>query len=255
MVEEETEQAEEAVEESVEVKEQPKDEPKEEPKEEELDDSGYRKLRRDAAAAKKRAQELEEELARERQAKTQVTQEVETAQSVELPPEIKKMHEDYAYNQAKNEFIGIVNSFKETAPQDFADVTAQYENALFNATRLEHPRASIDEIKAMTERKLLFKASQYASQGYNPAEELYEEARALGFKAIPKKEVEVEAEEEKKPDLNKIAANKARSAGTAAAKGRGTGGQLTALAASELTTQEWAKLPAAEKARILESLR
>jgi len=87
-------------------------------------------------------------------------------------------------------------------------------------------------------------------KGLDPIEEMYHEAKELGYSAPPKA-VEQEEKKEIKPDLDKIAANRARNAGTAAAKGTGTSGQLTGSTAATLTAKEWAALPKAEKDRIL----
>ncbi len=242
---------EETEEEAVEEPEAKVEEPvKEEPKEEKLDDSGYARLRREKAAAEKLAREKEQELADLRAqlaAKQEPTQEVETPQ---LPPELQSIIEKERYNQAGREFNAYEEQFRRKAP-DYDDVSNAYKQALAQSIKIQNPRISVDELIEKTNEVLLKKAGSYLRAGFDPIEEMYYEAKELGFKAIPKEVAKEEPEKELKPDLAKVAANKARNAGTTGAKGAGERGQLTLAAAAEMPAMEWARLPAAEKKRIL----
>jgi len=232
-----------AVEEPEEVKEveAPVEDPT--PVKEELDDAGYARLRREKAAAEKRAREAEERLAA---LQTRETQEVVETQ---IDPAINELIEEVRINKAGREFNNLEAEFSQTTP-DYEDVSNAYKAALYQSIRVQNPSMRHEQLLEETNKKLLYKASQYLNRGFNPIEEMYYEAKTLGFKARPK---EVEQKEEKvlKHDLSKIAANKARNAGTAAAKGAGDRAELTLAVAAELPAHEWAKLPASEKRRLL----
>jgi hypothetical protein len=232
--------------------EEPK--PEEKPSEpEKLDDSGYARLRREKAAAEKLARQAEEETRQLREEMSRLRQQP-TPQEQSQPepqaiPELKEIIETHRMTQAEREFMGYENNFKSKTP-DYGDISAQYSKAIFDSIRIQNPRLSSQEIAERTKKTILIKAGQYLSQGFDPIEELYEEAKTLGFAALPKEET-VEEESSKKPDLNKVSANRQRNAGMAGAKGRGGGGQLTRQAAADLTAAEWVKLPKAEKDRLL----
>jgi hypothetical protein len=241
---------EEAVEEpEAKVEEPVKEEVKEEPKEQ-LDDSGYARLRREKAAAEKLAREKEQELADLRAqlaAKQEPAQEVEAPQ---LPPELQSIIEKERYNQAGREFNAYEDQFRRKTP-DYDDVSNAYKQALAQSIKIQNPRISVDELIEKTNETLLKKAGSYLRAGFDPIEEMYHEAKELGFKAIPKEAPKEEPAKDLKPDLAKVAANKARNAGTAGAKGAGERGQITLAAAADMNVMEWANLPAAEKKRIL----
>ncbi len=234
-----------------EVEEKPEEKPevKEEPKPEVLDDSGYARLRREKAAAEKLAREKEQEL-ENLKAQLAAKQQPETeAEAPQLPPELEQIIKKERYNQAGREFNALEEQFRRKAP-DYDDVANAYKAALLQSIKIQNPRMTTDELIEKTNEALLVKAGSYVRAGFDPIEELYHEAKELGFKAAPKEQPKEEPKE-LKPDLSKIAANKARNAGTTGAKGAGERGQITLAAAADMSVQEWASLPAAEKKRIL----
>lgn len=244
------ESAEEAVKES-DKEEAKKEEVKAEKKEdakEPTDDAGWARLRREKAAAEKRAQEAEEKL----QKKAEPNEEKENPLDNELLDLIKRNRVE----KAEKEFISLEGTFAAATP-DYHDVSNGYKEALYHSLRIQNPRKGHGELLDMTKNALLHKAGEYASKGLDPILEMYEEARSLGFKKVEKQvKEEVETKEEKKrPDLDNVARNKARNAGMAAAQGaKQGGGQITAEAASTMTTQEWSKIPQAERMRIIKSI-
>jgi hypothetical protein len=246
---EKEEEAPEAVEEP-EPKEEKVEEKPEEPKDdEELDASGYRKLRRDLKAAQKQIEDLK--AAKTKDAEP-VAEREETPEAV-LPPEVVDLVEERKYQKAGQEFSSMEEDFKKNAPDDFEDVSLQYKASLYQHIRIDNPRMTHDQLLAETNKKLLMKASKYLNEGYNPIEEMYEDAKSLGFKKIPKDDAPAATEEVevKKPDLSKVAANRARNAGMAAAKGRAGQPALTQQSAATMSVAEWSKLPTAEKRRLL----
>jgi len=240
------EKTEEVVEEEPEVKEEPKPEVKEE-----LDDAGHARLRRERAAEKKRADELEAENQRLRNPPKEDDGE-------EVNPIIAKVYNRIQYEEAGREFASREEQFKQNAPADFEDVANQYKAAVYHKIRIDNPDLSHADLLEATNKDLLMKASNYLNEGFNPIEEMYHAAKKLGFKAIPKEEPKPEPEEKKdlKPDLSKVAANRARNAGTAGAAASGSGGgQLTAAVAADMPAKDWAKLSPEQKKAVFNTLR
>jgi hypothetical protein len=250
---EEAEKTEEVEEKEEEVVEEPKDEPKEEVEAEEKpevkeevkeeDNVGGARLRRENAALKKRLEEAE-------------SRPVEKTAEVEAEPDplLNRVRERELVNQATQEFTGYVDDFRQRAPVDFQGVADAYEATLMQAIRVQNPKLTQQQLIEKTQRTILEKAGQYVKGGFNPAEEMYHEAKSLGIRA-QEKATEKEVEEKPKPDLSKIAANKARNAGTAGAKGAGEKGQITPVVAAEMSAQEWARLPMSQRKQIMDDLK
>jgi hypothetical protein len=234
--------------------EEPKEpEPKEEKKEEaeEPDSGAFARLRREAAASKKKAEELAEENARLKarpETQTESPAKPVAEQSVELPPVLTKIIEREQMNEAGREFNQLEDNFRQKTP-DYDDISNAYKAGLYQSIRIQHPKLTHEQLLEETNRTLLVKAGTLMNEGYDPIEEMYHEAKNLGFKPLPKEE----QQEEPAPKVNlaKLAANRSRNAGTAGAKGNGAQPNLTRKAASELTTAEWARLPKEEKKRLL----
>lgn len=234
----------------------PEEKTEDAPEEKKLDDAGYARLRREAAANKKlaeenkrRAEELERENASLRERGTSDSgKEAERATSSEVPSELIDIIERERVLKAAREFTQLEENFKRSAPEDFEGVSSAYKAALYQSIRVQNPRMGHEELLEATHKSLLLKASNYLNAGYDPIEELYEEAKALGFKAQPQEE---KREVERKPDLNKVAMNRKRNAGMAVSKGDAGLPQHTKKSATELTVAEWARLPVAEKQRLL----
>lgn len=224
-----------------EVKEE-KPEPKPEPKEE-LDDAGFARIRRENLAMKREIEAL-------KAVKPEPV--AETVEQPTLSPVLEEIVKDYQFNLAGQEFNNLEMSFKRTVP-DYDDISNAYKADLYRSVKLDNPRWSEDMVLKETNKKLLTKASQYYNQGLDPIQEMYEDAKALGYKARqPEAKAEVREEKEIKPDMKKVADNRSRNSGMAGAKS-GLGGQpdMTREVGATLPPAEWARLPASEKRRLL----
>lgn len=236
-----------------EVKEEAKEEVKEEPKEEKpeeeekLDNNGYRKLRREAAAAKKLAEDREAEIAelKSKLSSPKEEEQVETVAAVD--PEIQEVVRDHRMRNAEKEFQTLEAKFRSSTPE-YDAVSNEYALALAQSIKIQNPRLSATEIAEKTKKTILFKASEWVQQGFDPIEELFHEAKELGFTG--KKREEPKTEEEIKPDMKKVAENRKKSTGMTGSNGKSEG-QVTKQAASDFTVAEWKSLPASEKRRLM----
>jgi hypothetical protein len=249
----------EAVEEKQEEpKEEEKSEPEPEKKQEEPEDkqenAAFARMRREAAAAQKKA--ADEEIKRLELEK--IIKEIENnsnavepaSEAPAIPEELIEMVKEHKLSKAEKEFKELENKFRATAP-DYDAVTAEYAMALAQAIKIQNPRLSNEQVALKAKEEILIKASNFLSNGYDPIGELYHQAKELGFngnsikKAAEQKEKEVVI----KPDLEKLAANRARSSGMTGAGGTKEG-VLTAQRLSEMSAGEYAKVPLAEKIRL-----
>lgn len=242
---------EEKVEESPKEEEKPAEPVKEEPKEEEKpDNAAFARLRMEAAANKRRAEELEARL----KAKETPVDDDAPSETDNILAEVVHAHR---VTQAEKEFTMLEQNFRRGNPE-YDSVSAQYAQALAASIRLENPRLSPVEIAEKTKQKILTKAANFMNQGYtDPIEAMYLEAKELGFKEIKEPVLNVDPvatqyAKAMKPDMAKLAANRAKSGGLAAASGKSES-ILTKQAAADLTVAEWQKLPADEKRRLLYS--
>jgi len=239
-----------------EVKDEPVDEPKEEPKEEvkdepeELDASGWRKLRREKAAAEKRAQEAESKLAAPKEETESNPLDAEIADVI---IERRKQKAEQEFNRLEQDFARTVPGYEDT--EDAVGVATQYKMAIYNSIRTAHPRMSHSDILDQTKETLLKKAGTYLNQGFDPIEEMYQDAVALGIKPQPRKVQEEVKEEIKKPDLSKVAANKARNAGTAGARGSAGEAKPTLDFVAQGDVKEWLKQTPEQKREYLAQLK
>lgn len=151
--------------------------------------------------------------------------------------------------EAVKEFKAIEAEFKATAP-DFDNVADHLNKRLFQSISDINPHLAPEQVMGMVKDKVLTMAGAYIRQGLNPVEELYHLSKERYGYTAP---VADDAEEApaNKPDLNKVAANRKRNAGTAAAKGAGSMPGVTRALAAEMSVSEWAALPKAEKDRLL----
>lgn len=220
------------------------------PAEEKPDDAAFARLRREAAASKKRALLLEEE---NNALKTPATAAPTEIATQEISPEVAEMLQDHRITKAEREFQTFEMQAKRKFP-DFEEVTRAYTEALFGSLKVQNPRMSNMDIADRTKRIMLEKAGNFLNEGFeNPVEEMYQEAKELGFKAKPIAAPAKEEEKEAKPDMGKVAANRKRNAGTAASSGE----SKTDLSAASImrngmpTNAEWMKMSAPQKAAIL----
>ncbi len=228
--------------------------PKKEETAETRDNAAFARMRREKDAAERKARDLEDRISRLESRKSDEGKEVEEKKVDPIVQELDAVIKDKRMRDAEAEFVALESDFRQSNP-DYDDISLQYKTALFNAERLSNPRATHNELLRATNTKLLMKAANYAAKGLNPIEEMYDEAVTLGFKKSEQKAEEKEVPtEKKKPDPEKVASNKARSSGMAAAKAAGAGGQMTSRSAAGLTNEEWMKLPRDEKARLLKQI-
>lgn len=247
VVEQEQVQEEEPVLEKVEEK---KEEVKVE--EEKLDNSAYARMRREKAAAEKRAQELEARLQALESAKVQDSpaQMQEEVRAFEPDPVLTEIVQTHRQIQAEKEFKALEDRFRQDNP-NYDAVASEYALALAQSIKLQNPRLTSAEIAERTKNTILLKAADYLNRGFDPIQELYHDARDLGFTG--RREEQAKPEKELKPDLKKVAANKSRSSGMAAASGTSEG-TLTPSAAINMTVAEWAKVPHSEKVKVFGQL-
>lgn len=218
---------------------------KEEAKAEDLDASGYARLRRDKKALEDKAERLARELEELKSAPK-----AEAKEEEKLPPVMREIVEDHTRIRAQEELTTFAAEAMAKHP-DYAEVVAPYVKSVEASIRLLNPGKSSVEVSKLTEKHMLEMAGSYLNQGYsNPAEEIFLRAKEMGFRAQKEEKKETEVKVEPKPDMAKLAANRARSAGTAAAGGESKG-QLTKQAAADLTVQEWQNLNPEEKRRLL----
>lgn len=221
---------------------EPTEAPVEEPVKEEAKEptnSDWARMRMENADMRRKLRELE--------TKVVVTEEAETTQTT-VPPILEEMVKDYQLNLAGREFNELEDRFRRTAP-DYDDVTNAYKNDLFRSIKIQNPRMTDDQVLKETNTRLLTQASVYMRAGLDPIQEMYTDVKNLGYQQRPKAEEVVE--KVIKPDLAKIAENKARNAGTVGAKGRGGAADLTLSVAASMPPSEWAKLPKEQKAKLL----
>lgn len=244
---EESDEEENAADAEEEVTEAPKEEPKEDIKEDEPDAKGYARLRREAAAEKRAREALEQELAQlKSKPETEVT---ETA----IPAEMQEMIHDHNLSKAEKE-LGSYEQQARLANPDYDAVAGAYATSVFQSLRVLNPDKSQFELMDMTKQEILKTAGRYLNAGHeNPAEEMYQRAKEMGFKAPVKEEVK-EQEELKKVDMAKLAANRAKSAGMAGSSGKSEG-LMTPEHMASLSSAEYMKLPKAEKDRVLSVLK
>lgn len=224
-----------------EVKEEPKEEPKEEVKEEKLDDSAYARIRRELAAEKKRVAELEAANKEEPD-----PNEVINAELIDVIEERRRQKAELEFSRLEQGFAQITPGYEDT--EDAVGIASQYKMAVYNSIRTAHPRLSHMELLDKTKETLLKKAGTYLNQGFDPIEEMYHDAVALGIKPQARQKPEVVEEGEVlKPDLSKVAANKRRNAGMAAAKGASKGAEASIEFVANGGVQEWLKLSPEQK--------
>lgn len=151
--------------------------------------------------------------------------------------------------RAEEELVAFESEVRE-ANKDYDDVKQFYATSVAYSIKKLNPKISNSALQSAVADQIVFRASQLFNEGYsNPIAEIYEEAKRDGYR--PKEQA---VEEEKKPDLSRVANNRSRNAGTAGAAGSAGRGELTKMyAATEMTVAEWAKLPPAEKRRLLTS--
>lgn len=236
----------------VESEEESQDESEEEENQEEeqdipekLDNEAYARLRREKAAAERERAALELRLKELESGKAETTKE---NQPSEEDYYLSEIIQEKKLNDARAHLASIENEFQKDVA-DYSDVVGEYARAVANAYRLNNPRASQDEIVKNVERSFIEKAASYYAKGLNPAEELYNDALSLGFKAQKKQEEDKKEDTKRKPDLDVIAKNKERSSNMAGGS-RNSGGIPTKNYVIDMPLSEFSKIHPDELRRI-----
>lgn len=241
-----------------------KEKPVDPPAEEKPDNAAMARMRRELAAAQRRAKELEESL--KKPAPVQEPVQVAPEPDPEEDPaawakwykektdsELNEFRswkqqqesatrQSHAIQSAVQELNTLESNFRSTAP-DYDAVSQHMIDQIKNNIKGLAPHKSEQEVTADVQRYVLARASEYAKQGLNPIEEMYylaKESYTPVEKPAPK------------PDMGKIAANRARNAGMAGATGSsGRPAVISLEAAAQLSPAEWAALPEDQKERIM----
>lgn len=234
--------------------EKPAEEPKvEEKKPEEEDAKGAARLRIEAKKERERADKLAEELKELRAAKEKPA---DASAEEEQPAEISEIILDKKYDKATDEFKNFEEEVRATNPE-YDAVAAEYAAAIKWKVRLDNPKLKGEALNKATMREILNQAGTYAAKGYeNPVEAMFNEAKELGFTGASAKEAdpakETEEKAKAKPDMKKVAENRAKSSGMAGSGGGDARGQLTKKYAVEnFTLADFSKLSDAEAAALL----
>lgn len=155
----------------------------------------------------------------------------------------------------RNAAFQKINSYEQEVVKDNPDYPAAkqyYATMLATAIKMQHPSVTNEQLSVAVENSMLRRAGDFLQQDpyCNPVEKMLEESRSWGFK------VQEQAEEkEVKPDLGKVAANKARNSGMAGAAGRGGSTEITPSSMMEMTNAEFAKLSPAQRKQAMDRLR
>lgn len=211
--------------------------------EEKPDSSAFARMRREKKAAERLAQERDEEIQalRARVPREEVSFDP-IKETAKPDPLIDAIKDRYIQELASEEVMAYEREFKSTVT-DYDEVSKAYVNELIKSVRVRNPRMDNAEVAKIAKKEFLQTAAMYEQKKLNPIEEMYHDAIALGIKPQKKQET---VEDDPRPDLKKIAANKAKNAGTVTAKGMG-GAQITRESVGKLTNAEYMKLPKAQR--------
>jgi len=228
-----------AEEENLEEESEDKVEAKEEESEEEKN-SRFAKMRRDLAAEKK----LNADLRAEKENPIPEPQSAEDGMNREVEDIIMERR----YQKATQEFEALEANFSKDV-EDFDAISLAYKTAIYQSKRVLNRNKTHNELLEDTRNEILHTAANYMKQGLDPIQEMYDDAKSLGLTPVQTNHVE---EKEIKPDLSKVAKNKARNSGMVAGKGSGGKADISREhAATEMTVGQWSKLSAGEKKRLL----
>jgi hypothetical protein len=164
-----------------------------------------------------------------------------------VSPVLQEMREKEIYDTAAQELVQYENMVRDKL-EGYDEVSKAYLSHVQTAIQTYYPNANPAWVAQETRRKVLQRAAQYQKAGYNPVEALYHEAVEKGLKPTVQDNKKPDAPQ---PDLAKVAANRKRNAGVAAAKGAGGQPDITPEAAGGLTVAEWSQLPPEQKRLVL----
>lgn len=191
---------------------------------------------------------------RVRQAEKKVEQVTEIAleNDKKIKAEEREKQKESLLQQAQNELVTYEDAVRKTN-KDYDDVKKYYVNMLAFSMKALNPKITNDVLVKAVNHQVLMTASQYLNEGHeNPVQAIYDSMKNMGYQPTQKETNEIE---EKKPDLSKVAKNRERNAGMAGSSGGSGRGEMTKhYAATELTAAEWAKLPTAERERLMRQM-
>lgn len=154
---------------------------------------------------------------------------------------------------ALSEIQGYEAEVRQSA-EDYDDVKKYYANMLAASIKIVNPKITNERLQKVVEERMISRAAELYNDGHvNPIAAMYQEAKSLGYQGSRASSDEGKEEKEIKPDLSKVAANRARNAGTAAAQGKGERGEITKAVAASMTNDEFRRLPVAERKRLMAS--
>lgn len=240
-----------------------------------LDDAGYARLRRENAALKRRLAEQPVAQASPQPAQTEPATSEEPdiktdpagwllwnkeQQDKELK-ELRDWKESLTQEQEHGEIVSAAEKSLQAYEADFRlkakdydDVASFMVNKMAEGIRVLHPYYTPEQMAEELKTSVLVLAGNFEAQGLDPAEEMYLMAKEQ-YGYAPKEEPKKEAKEEEKPkpDPKKLANNRSRNAGTAAAPGSGGSPDVTLQTAADMPIHEFAKLSKEEKQKLLSS--
>lgn len=259
------------------------DEPKdgdpveEEPKKDEpvADNAAMARLRREAAAEKRRADALEAKIAQQAPAPEQKPAQPEAVEpnidedpigwvkwnNAQKDKEISDLRSRLQSQEtqtqrtevtarAVSELTSLEADFRTTTP-DYDAVSSHMIDEVTKSVRRLNPSLSQAQVMAAVQQHVLTTAAGYAKRGLNPVEEMYHLTKEqYGYKE-PEKQAEDRAPVQR-PDLKKVADSRARNAGMVGAKGAGgKPSTITLEVAADMSPSEWAKLSDTQKERLM----
>lgn len=173
----------------------------------------------------------------------------------EVKQDTQAFKQKEAQQNLKQSALAEVNAFENdirTRVPDYDAAKSYYANFEAFIIKRDNPSINPMALNEAVTLKMMKRMAHFQDEGYeNPLDAMVEEAKTLGYKPQQASESE---EKPAKPDLDKVARNKSRNAGTAGATGAGGRGEITLQhLAREMTVAEIAKLPKGEVDRILKN--
>lgn len=158
------------------------------------------------------------------------------------------------YSDATQEFLTIEKEYGKVNP-DYGNAIEFARSKYVDAAKLMYPDRTESQIEEATNIQMLKFASDCAKKGLNPAEELYDLAiERFGYtKTEAQEAVEDEEPPQRKvdrPNLNRIASNKRRSASPLSGGGQGGSIPITKEIAADMSIGEFSKLSPDELAML-----
>jgi hypothetical protein len=165
----------------------------------------------------------------------------------------KKEREEQEKNlnqRADNEIMAYQEAAKKKF-EDFEDVKKYQAVKLGMSIKNLAPNISDQQLIETVWSRMKSDIIRLYREGHeNPVEAMYSEIKASGYQP-PAKELKEDKEDVVKPDLDRVAKNRARNAGTAAAQGDSGRGELTLAVAAQMTNREFSRLKPEDKRLIL----